>query len=141
MIKTQLHGPNLSHYSKWMMIFALMAIVGGSCNNNTNNNPSVQAPKDTVYQNWLNWEITFKPMVDSQTRAQDFADAKMHLDQYVDSFNNKKSEHFKVTNWRSSQRGDSLHYGVLVDLQGPLADSITPPAPVHDGPKLLNDTQ
>jgi len=135
MSKTPLHQLISFYCPKWAMISLLLIITESSCNNHTDT-VQVKPPTDTTYNDWLRWEITFKPNVDSQTRVEDLKDAQQHLNEYVDSSNKKMGTHFTAVNW-SPQKVDSLNYTITAGLRGAAADSITP-TPIKDGPKLMS---
>jgi hypothetical protein len=141
MSKTPLHQLIFSYCQKWALISLLLIIAESSCNNprssdggKTSNDTTTKPSNDTIYNNWLRWNITFKPNVDSQTREEGFADARKHLDEYVDSFNRRRATNFRAIDWKA-EKSDSLNYIITAGLRGLAADSISPP-PVKDGPKL-----
>jgi hypothetical protein len=145
MRKKRFYGISCLSYLNGVMVFFTMLITGSSCNNTSSNNDSaVQATANDTLNNWLSWHLVFKAGVNNQTQQQDFEEVQTYIAGYLDSLNNSnpnKKYHYKAFNWRNDQTGDSLHHQFSADLGYNAADSITPPAPVHDGPKLTNDTQ
>ena len=135
MSKTPLHQLIFSYCPKWVMISLFLIIVGSACNTDGKKDTEKKPSNDTTtYNNWLHWDITFKPNVDSLTREEGFADARKHLDEYVDSVNRSRGTNFRAIDWKA-EKSDSLNYTITAGLRGLAADSISPP-PVKDGPKL-----